>query len=835
MNKYYGSSWKDVVEMLNSDSGSGLNEGNCEFIREKLGSNKVELPTKNRISRHIFNVIKHPFIIINVLITIILIFLRYYLFGAIAGGMLIFNIICTVFISINRDKEIEVLEKINFENAVVIRDGREKTIKCEDLVIGDIVKFRKNNLVPADIRIIKANDVKVDEKSLTGETFYKEKFESKISGRISSIADIKNMIFKGTVIKDGDGIGIVVGVGNSTQLGRMLTMFTYANTTKHVFDKKILKKSSNYIAPYFVILSIFAALMFAYQENLEYSALGLLAVACFPLTIISGIVFKIIVKKMKDEEKIDIINFSVFELIKKVNLVFLDKVGSIGKNELIVQKVFTNNKVIIADDPTNRDINFDRIMEIGLICNNSVYDPVKEIAKGDLIEVALLKYMHNKKTFEADIQAKNGRLFEIPIDSDKRFLTVVTKFKRRFRANSRGNIDAILDHCTHIMVDGVERELTAEHKIKIKDIDMRLSMQGYINEGFAYRNFNYEPSKSENIESNMVFVGFIALENPLEDDYVSDILYMKDNAIVPILFTEESKLSAITNARKAGIIRSDRQVVSGIELNSLTVAELKELIPKVRVFCRTAPEIKSQIISLFKKDGHKIATVGETIGDIASMNFADVGIAKGKASSMVRKASEVYIEGNNLKGFFKIRKYAKILEANINRAFDLLNITLLAEVLILIAGQLMGKVTLFNIISVIFINGVLSIPMSVITIMSEGKEIKKSGITIRSIVLAAIVLGLAYYSNSNEEIVIGYIILALGTLIFSKFNNKVSFRKKSSELIMFIVSIISIIIVGAALILINNVTLSDMLIVKLGGAILFLIVFEILFGKWQNS
>lgn len=823
------------MEMLNSDSGNGLNEGNCEFIREKSGSNKVELPTRNRTSKHIFKVLKHPFVIMNILIAVILIFLHYYLLGGIVSGLLLLNIICAVSLNINRDKEIGVLENINFENAVVIRDGKEKTIKCEDLVVGDIVKFKKNNLVPADIRIISANDVKVDEKSLTGEAFYKEKFESKISGRISSIADIKNMIFKGTVIKEGDGMGIVVGVGNATQLGRMLTMLTYANTTKHIFDKKLFKKCSNYIAPYFLILLVFGTFMFISQENLENTALGLFAVACFPITIISVIVFKIIVKKMNQEENIDIINFSVFELIKKVNLIFLDKIGSIGKNELIVRRVFTNNKIIMADDPTNRDINFDRIMEIGLICNNSAYDPVKETGKGDLIEVALLKYMNDKKTFEADLEAKNGKLFEIPVDSDKRFLTVVTRFKRRFRANSRGNIDAILDKCTHIMVDGVERELTAEQKNKIKDIDMRLSMQGYINEGFAYRNFNYEPSKSENIESNMVFVGFVSLENPLEDDYMSDITYMKDNAIVPILFTEESKLSAITNARKAGIIRSDRQVVSGIELNSLTVGELKELIPKVRVFCRTAPEIKSQIISLFKKDGHRIATVGETIGDIPSMNFADVGIAKGQASSMVRKSSEVYMKGNNLKGFFKIRKYAKHLEANMQRAFDLLNITLLAEVLILIVGQLIGKTNLFDIVSILFINGLLLIPMSIITVMSDGKEIKKSGLIVRSLILSGIVLGISYYSNSTDEIIIGYTVLALGTLIFNIFNNKVSFKEKSNELVMYILSIIGIVIVGVLLIVINNITLNNLLMIELGGSILFLIIFEILFGKWQDS
>gem|GEM_PF-863209 len=837
MEKYCNNSWAQIVELLNSNSEQGIGEKYSEALRLKYGTNKIDLPSGNKLYKHIFNALKQKSVIIYLTITVLLFVFNNYLFGGIVVLLLITNLILIVMHTIKRDKEIGYLERLNSQNTVVIRDGIQKNVKSEELVMGDIVKFNRDSIISADLRIISANDIKVDEKSITGEAYYKEKFESKIIGSISSPADMKNILFKGSIIKSGEGSGVVIATGNSTQLGRMLAMLTYASNRKHNFGEMISKILEKYLLIYFIGIIITGSYFVYTGQDVQknYISTALFALGCFPVAIIEKFVFNSVIKQFL-KENIEIINFSVFNLIKDVNILFIDKVGSISKREMIVKKVFINNEVVSTSDPYLKDITFDRIIEISLICNNAAYNSVDgDGEKGELDELAFLNYASKKKIYKSSIDSINQVTLEIPMDSDKRFLTVVSKANRRYRANTRGNIDAVVDKCTHIMIEGVERELTEEYKATIKETDMNLSIEGLITEAFAYRNFNYEPSRSENIESNMVFVGIMGLENPLEEDLENSINRIKDKAIVPILFTEESKLSAITNAKRAKIIRNNNQVVAGIELDSLNHQELKDLLCRVRVFCRVNPEIKSKIVSLFIKDGHKVATTGEILGDLPALNLSHVGIGKGKASGMVKRLSEVYIQENYLDGFFKIRDFSKVFSKNIDRGFKIYFMTILSELFVLLGSLLMGQGESLDLWNVLIINGVLFIPLSLMILLKRGRDISNNEIIVRALILSIITMISIYKVEGKEATIIPLTILSMGILLFALFNSNTSIRRLSNELVMGVVSLLIIIIAVVSIIIINSIVIRDIIVIELVVSIIFFIIFEILARKWQNS
>ncbi|NMF03420.1 P-type ATPase [Clostridium beijerinckii] len=836
MEKYCNNSWAQIVELLNSNVQNGLSENDCEALRLKYGTNKIDLPSGNKIYKHILNALKQKSIIINLIITIILFVFEHYLFGIITALILLLNLILIVMHTIKRDKEIGALERLNSADTVVIRDGAQKIIKSEELVMGDIVKINKDSVIPADIRIISANEIKVDEKSITGEAFYKEKFESKIIGNIFSLTDMKNILFKGSIIKSGSGLGIVISTGNSTQLGRMLTMLTYASNRKHNFGTMISKLLERYLLIYFLgIIIIGSYFVYTGQDtNKNYISTALFALGCFPVTIIAKLVFNNIIKSFRNEN-IEIINFSVFNLIKDVNILFLDKVGAISKKEMIVKKLFINDNLISTEDPYVKETTFDRIVEISLICNNAIYNPSDDSGKGELDELAFLSYAARKKIYKAAIDSRNSKILDIPMDSDKRFSTVVSKFNNRYRANTRGNVDDVLEQCTHVMIEGIEKEITDEYKAKIKEVDMNLSIEGLITEGFAYRNFTYEPSKSENIESNMVFVGIIGLENPLEENLENTINRIKDKAIVPILFTEESKLSAITNAKMANIIKNNNQVVAGIELDSLNHQELKDLLCRVRVFCRVNPEIKSKIVSLFIKDGHKVATTGETLGDLPALNLSNVGIGKGKASTIVKKVSDVYIKENYLDGFFKIRDFSRVFDRNIDRGFKVYFMALFSELITLMGSIIMGQTESLDFGNVVAINGVLFIPLSLIILLKKGRDITRNEMIVRAFVLSIITMVSIYKLGDKEAAIVTLAILSIGILLFTLFNSSISIRKFSNELIMPVISLLVIIIAVISMILINGVLITDIIGIEIAASIIFLLIFEILARKWQNS
>lgn len=836
MNKYCNNTWTQVVEILNSNAQTGLNSVDCEARKEKYGTNKIDLPSGNRISRNIINTVKQVHIILYLVITVLLFILESNVYKYIVLGFLIINVIGSMLYNIKRDKEIGFLEKLNFATSIVIRDGREVLLKSEEILIGDIVKFKKGSLIPADIRIIKAIDIKVDEKNITGEDFYKEKFESKISGSINSLGEMKNILFKGSLIKDGEGEGIVISTGNSTQLGKLLAMLTYASNRKHTLLDKIQKKWGNYLLSSFLIFALgilFTGELWKYNSEVE---IGLLVITCFPIISIAILAFKIILKQFENQD-INIINFSAFDLINNINVMFLDKIGAITKEEMIVNKFFTDGKIIFSKDiDYSKNINVGRIFDISLLCNNSTYNIEENTGEGDLIEIGYLQYAAKKKVYKSILDSKNFRVTEIPMDSDKKMLTILNKMQKGYRANSRGNLDSVLERCTHIMLDGVEKELTDEEKNKIKDMDIKFSAEGLITQAFAYRNFSYQPSTDENIESNMVFVGIVALENPFTDDIEKRVREIKDNGIIPILFTEENKISAITMAKKAKIIYKNDQVVSGIELDSLNSQELIDLVAKVRVFSRINPEIKSQIIALFNKDGYRVVASGETLGDLPSINLSEVGISKGNSPLIVKKVSDIYVKENYLDGFFKVRDFARKFKENLNRAFKGIYSIVFAELMVLLSNIMLGYNQTLDFTDIIFINIFLFIPLGLIFILKEnGQEVKNKQMIGRALLLTLATIFTIYMANDNEKALLSLIVLSIGAILFTAFNNNISIKKNSIERKLLLVSLLAIIIVVLAIVLIKNIILTKAVIINLAITIIVLIIFEILFKRWQNS
>ena len=836
MEKYCNNTWTRIVQVLNSDHIQGMDEQRCLALQKKYGLNKIDIPSINKLHMKILSALKEKYIIVYIFTIVMLFYLNNIICAYIVTGMSIMNLTIAVIHSVNRDKGINELSDFDKGEAIVIRNGVQKNIKIEELVIGDIVKFVNATIIPADIRIIEANNLIVDENIITGENTYNEKYSDKIIGSVNKLKEMKNILFKGTEVKNGDGTGIVIATGASSQLGKLLSMMIYSSNRKHNFGKMINDYLGNYLVSFCIIIAFFCAYYFIFNSEISrvHVTTALFAIGCFPALLIQVIVAKSIIKKFMGEN-IEIKNFSAFNLINDINILFLDKVGSISKKEMEVKKIYINNDIISVDDPYVKEITFDRIVEISLICNNGIYNGQDDNNIGELDEIAFLKYAARKKIYKSSVDARYSKLMDIPVDSDKRFATVVTKLNKGCRANSRGNVDSVLEVCTHFMVNGIERELTDDIRTEIKKIDMNLSIQGMITEGFSYRNFSYEPSKSENIESNMVFVGIIGLENPLEDNLENSINKIKKKGLLPIIFTEESKLSAITNANKANLIKSKNQVVAGIELDSLNQSELKELLCRVRVFCRVTPEIKSKIISLFIKDGHKVVSTGEFLGDLPALNLSNVGIAKGKASNVVKNICDVYIEKNYLNGFFKIRNFSKMFHLNIERAFKIYFMTLLSEILVLFISSLIGQANSLDMWNVISINGLLFIPLSLIILLNKGKEISINSMIFRAILLALVTSISLYGTTGKEASIVSLVILSIGTIIFTMFNSKVAIRRFSNELIMFSISILLIFIFVFAIMYLNNILIRDIIVIEIVFSIIFLLVFEILCRKWQNS
>lgn len=647
MVKPYNQSYKEVLKSLDTSLEKGLTEEECIYRKQKWGDNKIYFYKENLL-KNIFS-LKNIYLLLNLIICIFMFLFKEYFKLGIIFFMLFINIYIKFFILMKNKENIEYIDKINTASVEVLRDGKEKIIKSSNLVVGDIIYFRKNSLIAADIRILKSKDLKVDESNITGEKFIKEKYNYKLDYAPSNIGEINNMLFKGSIVKEGNGIGVVIQTGNNSILGSMF------RNLKNINKRSFLSKIEKNINKTYCILTIINILIFIIS-NYNYKKLLNGFYLIYSISFIGIIIFYInYIKRYYIKNGVDIRNISIIENIRNINVMFLEKVGSIAKEEVYLKKIFTDFKFKNSKEiEYSNDINLKRVLDIITLANCGIYDSENNYNKGSLIEIAYLKFLAEKESLRDLIKNRNREIFKIEIEWDKKFLTTLNKNKKGYRAYSRGKLEDILKRCTYIMSDGVEKKLTEEYIEIIKINNYNLLTEGLITEGLAYRSFDYKPSLDENIESNLTFVGIAALENELYNDAKERIEKIKGKNIAPILFTEEHKISAIYLGFKIGIIKSKDEVISGVEIENLKDEELIKLLSKVKIYSNLNINLKNRIIDIFKAEGYKTLVIGESIGDISFLTKSDVGICKDLKFNIVGKVSDAIITKDYLTKIFKL-------------------------------------------------------------------------------------------------------------------------------------------------------------------------------------
>ena len=208
---------------------------------------------------------------------------------------------------------------------------------------------------------------------------------------------MKNLLIKGSVITNGECLGIVIAAGSNTQIGKTMAMLMYSSNRKHSYGKMVCGYVEKHLIVYLVCVAVFGAYFLYSGQVLEknHVALAMFTLGCCPILLVN-ILGRIGVTRKFLKEKIKVINFSVFNLIEDINILFLDKVGSVSKREMIVKNLYLNEEVISTDDPYVKEVTFDRIIEIALICNNGVYDVASDNGIGEMDEIAFLRYAARK-------------------------------------------------------------------------------------------------------------------------------------------------------------------------------------------------------------------------------------------------------------------------------------------------------------------------------------------------------------------------------------------------------------------------------------------------------
>ncbi|WP_288221481.1 hypothetical protein [uncultured Clostridium sp.] len=831
MEKYYGNSWVKVIEDLDSDIHKGLYEDDCN-LRRNIENNRIELPYSKGFFKLLLGVLRQRYLYVYLLFITFFFLNKFYLMGIVLSFLLIINIFFKLYNEIHKEKEIEILQNLNTSQVLVLREGIEKLVEAENLVKGDIVYFRKNSIIAADIRIIDSDNLKVDERGVTGDNLIKEKDAIKIEDKVSSIGEISNMIFRGSIIKEGSGKGIVVEVGKNTQLGKLVNIISNTNNKKDILIKSLeinlFKITLCLILVHAILILIFPGKLL---DKTELFAQGVFAIGSilFPLIVLNyGKYYK---KSLLEDNEIELNNFSILALIKDVKIFFMDKLGNISKKELYVEKLYTNEQIYLSNKIDSIDINIKRLIDISVLCNNAKYNGDNNFIKGDIYEVAYVKFGIDNSVYKGTLESSNRRKFQINNSFNGEIITTLNKNKKGYRANSRGKLESILECCTHILINGIEREITSEDIIKIKLADLNFSKEGLLTEAFAYRSFYYEPSKYENIESNLVFVGIIALENPLIDDAIDDINNILGEGVLPIIFTDENKLSAEFFGRKLGLVSEGEQVISGAELEYLNNEDLLKAVSKARIYCKVNPETKNKIVSLYNRDGYGFIAEGETLADLSIISLANLGIVKGKISMLLRKIGDVFIEKSSIKAFFDLKDRSKDIYESTKRGLNIYTIIMLSEIIFLNFQYLFGKGILYKEYFILMLNLFILFPILLLHSIYGKYSCMNKKVILRGTLFILIPIIAISFSKENYD-VIGLVSIGGISILDTLINCKMFSKKNIKALNLFLISIFIYAVSIGVLVILNNFKFNIIEVVIEGWLLFIFLLADLIIRKW---
>lgn len=631
-NKYLEESKACVDEEFEkyATSTSGLTSKESKIRFNKSGPNVVIKDDKKSPVYFLFMSFKDEFIIILLFLAVINFFL-----GDKLGSIIIVVIaFISAFIRFIQDYSVykfnRRLKARIYSTVTVVRDGVDREIKIENVVVGDIVRLNAGTIIPADLRIVESKDLFLNQSVFTGESVLIEKTTIN-SVESKEIFNINNICLMGTSVVSGKGTGIVIATGFNTYLGKVGNEVDSKKVPTN-FDKGI-KNISNLLIRYMVVVclvviiidglikgSISEALLFALSVAVGITPSMLPMILNVNLTKGSRSLAnkKTLVKKIE-----------AIQNLGSIDILCTDKTGTLTENKIILQKYI---------DASGKENN--SILEYAYL--NSYYSTGFK----NLVDNAIIVY-GNEHAIDENIK-KYEKIDEIPFDYTRKKQSVVVRNKSLYRMITKGALEEIINDCDMVKIAGKRVEITDDIKNIIKDRAVELANTGM--QVIALAEKQSYPGKelfNASCEKNMTFVGFVGFLDPPKSDVKATLLKLNKINVKTKILTGDNPYATRNICNMVGLNGND--ILLGCDIDKMSDEELLKRIESVDVFARMNPLQKERIVELYKKNGHVVGYMGDGVNDAPSLSKADVGISVNSATSIAKEASEIIILKQSLK------------------------------------------------------------------------------------------------------------------------------------------------------------------------------------------
>jgi len=710
-NQWYTKSIAGVFEDIRSSEG-GLSSRDATLRLKEYGLNKLPEAKPDGIFYIFLHQFQSSLIYILLLAGAIVFAMGEFVDGFIILFVLVFNAVVGTIQEGKAQNTLLALKKYTETKTIVVRDDLEFIIADTDVVPGDIIVLQEGEKVPADARVILSNNLKADESTLSGESVPVNKIVEPIEREYLPTPEQKNIIFKGTNILSGSGRAVVVATGVNTEIGKIAKAMT-------AIDAEVpLKKNVRYLSGIIVVVTIIlnivlfvAGLLSGKNIREMFVMLVSLSVSIIPegLPVVLTLILATGVWRMSKRNAL-VKKLQAVEALGQAEVIAVDKTGTITKNEMVVQKVFVDNRTFEIGgigyepkgdvkmngdqvDPLNHQELIFMAKNAALCAEAMVFFSKKEkkwITRGDPTEAALL-VMAQKIGFHKNIlERESPSMAEFPFDYHLKYRASLRKTENRKFLIVAGAPESILAISNKIWKNEKNQPLSESEKNKLTGIFEKMSEDGLRVVALGIDNNPDKDVSAEKIEK-ITFVGFLGMKDALRPEVPDAMARALKAGVRIVMITGDHRITAKAIATEAGIYKEGDEIVTGEELDKMSDEYLAGKIKKVSVFARVSPEHKLRIIKAFKIAKKIIAMTGDGVNDAPSLVMADLGVAMGQIGTEVAKeASDIILLDDNFGTIISVIEEGRSIYKTIKKVILYLFSTSIGEVSVIAGALFLG-------------------------------------------------------------------------------------------------------------------------------------------------
>ncbi|TIB03125.1 hypothetical protein E3P96_01968 [Wallemia ichthyophaga] len=720
-----------TIARLNTNPKDGLSSADVKELRPRYGFNEFSVEAGDSLFKKFFEQIYESPLILLLLGSAVVSALVGNVDDSISISLAVIIVLTVQFVQETRsEKSLQALNKLVPHYCHLVRGGQNSSPLANDLIPGDVVTFSTGDRIPADVRIIEAVDLEIDESNLTGETKPTKKTTEQSDLLKVGVSDRKCIAHMGTLVRSGHGRGLVVGTGSETEFGVVFTMMqdVEERRTPLQYSMDELAKQLSIIS-FAVIGVIFLIGIIQSRSWLEMFTIGVsLAVAAIPegLPVVTTVTLALGVLRMSKRKAI-VKKLPSVESLGSVSVICSDKTGTLTKNIMTVTKAFT-----VPDGPISIDGKLDKIspalertLLIGNICNNARKDEHGKNV-GQPTDVALVDVIEGQGT--NDKRTSFVRRHEQAFSSESKVQLVTGTLASDAEGKPqecnylKGALERVLERCDSYLT------ASGHHTVRLDDSTRQLILsrgnecgdKGLRNIGMAYR----ISSNISDFTSGFIFTGFQGMKDPPRPGVAASIASLQRAGVHVVMITGDAERTALAIARELGLCvrpaspstnsrRDTSECLTGLELDNMSERELMERINSVSVFARTSPKHKMRIIGVLQKLEKVVAMTGDGVNDAPALKMADIGVSMGKGGTDVAKeAADCILVDDNFATLLPAVEEGKSIFYNIQNFLSFQLSTAVAALSLITISTALRMRNPLNAMQILFINVIMDGPPS---------------------------------------------------------------------------------------------------------------------------